>query len=193
MKKRAVISGICGRVCAFCGNTYYRRKHESPARFDRSSVCSNACRINRLRSDPNANGRHKKTQAKLCEHCGEPYNRKKRECLDEFAARRFCSHSCYAKHNSSSQHYAWRGGLRLRPDGYVRATSAGDKYIHRLIMESHIGRPLLKNEVVHHINGDTSDNRVCNLVVLTNSEHRKLHCADQPRGAKGEFVKCLKK
>jgi hypothetical protein len=47
---------------------------------------------------------------------------------------------------------------------------------HQIIMEKHIGRPLKKKEVVHHINGDRFDNRIENLMLLkSNSEHIKLH------------------
>jgi hypothetical protein len=46
---------------------------------------------------------------------------------------------------------------------------------HRLAMENYLGRRLENNEHVHHINGDKVDNRIANLVVLTSSEHAKLH------------------
>lgn len=39
--------------------------------------------------------------------------------------------------------------------------------IHRHIMEFHLGRMLENNEYVYHINGDSRDNRIENLVVIT--------------------------
>jgi hypothetical protein len=45
---------------------------------------------------------------------------------------------------------------------------------HRYLMETHLGRKLLPDEHVHHINGDSFDNRLENLQVLTNAEHQRL-------------------
>ena len=46
---------------------------------------------------------------------------------------------------------------------------------HRYLYEQHLGRKLTRYEVVHHINGDITDNRIENLQLMTLSEHGKLH------------------
>lgn len=42
------------------------------------------------------------------------------------------------------------------------------------LMEEHLGRDLLPNETVNHINRNFTDNRLCNLEILDRSEHAKL-------------------
>lgn len=46
---------------------------------------------------------------------------------------------------------------------------------HRMVMEQHLGRKLLRSEFVHHINGDTHDNRIENLAIMGVEEHTQLH------------------
>lgn len=49
---------------------------------------------------------------------------------------------------------------------------------HRFVMEKHIGRKLNKNEIVHHIDGNKSNNNINNLQIMSKKEHRILHLKD---------------
>lgn len=64
---------------------------------------------------------------------------------------------------------------------YKRTTKNGRQIDeHRKVMEEYLGRKLAFNEHVHHINGDTRDNRIENLVVLSPQEHMIIHKQKYP-------------
>ena len=46
---------------------------------------------------------------------------------------------------------------------------------HRWIMEQTLGRKLDSNEIVHHENENKLDNDIDNLILMSRSEHAKLH------------------
>ena len=47
----------------------------------------------------------------------------------------------------------------------------------RAAAAANIGRPLEHGEVVHHMNGDATDNSPENLLVMPDRQHRQLHMA----------------
>lgn len=49
------------------------------------------------------------------------------------------------------------------------------RHEHRVIAERMLGRPLNSDEIIHHIDCDKRNNCPDNLLVMTQSEHSKLH------------------
>jgi hypothetical protein len=64
--------------------------------------------------------------------------------------------------------------VSVSKNGYFRRNS-DMRFLHQIIAEIELGRSLEKLEVVHHINGNSLDNRSMNLLVLTQAVHAKLH------------------
>lgn len=92
----------------------------------------------------------------------------------------YCSRSCLAK-----VHLAQFAEFRLKPTGklphkYKTMMVDGKQVrIHRHLMEQHLGRKLLRDEHVHHVNGDPKDNRIENLQVLSNGDHQRMELRER--------------
>lgn len=92
------------------------------------------------------------------------------------------------KEKISKSHF--KGGVgakKQRGDGYVaiyfpehpKANKEGLIMEHRLVMECYLGRWLDDDECVHHINHKRNDNRLCNLRLMTKSEHMSMHMRER--------------
>lgn len=72
------------------------------------------------------------------------------------------------------------GEWKVNPSGYVERHGFGKRQLqHRVVMEEHLGRPLLSHENVHHINGDRTDNRLENLELWSTSQPAGQRVADK--------------
>jgi hypothetical protein len=91
--------------------------------------------------------------------------------------RKYCSMECFdtVRHkNLPNYDYPKKEIKRYK----VKKVKGKQIYLHRWVMEKHLGRKLSRSEVVHHINGDPHDNRVENLMVMSQSEHKTLEYSE---------------
>lgn len=81
------------------------------------------------------------------------------------------SQSALERHDRSAKGYRIDGG------GYLEFTRGPHKgqLVHRVFAECALGRPLEKFEVVHHIDGNKTNNNLDNLKVMDSKDHLKLH------------------
>ena len=87
----------------------------------------------------------------------------------------------------------WRGGKR-KNGNYVliyvpeHPHTIGNYVLeHRLVVEKQIGRYLLTNEVVHHIDSNERNNKIKNLMAfINNSAHKRFH--KDPNNVKPEEI-----
>ncbi|MEX0598674.1 MAG: HNH endonuclease signature motif containing protein [Candidatus Paceibacterota bacterium] len=126
----------------------------------------------------------------ICPSCGNACEKIKRDGQKAL----YCSHACYAINRKMRGPYKKK--IISKKYYYIympehpNARGTRKLYIaeHRLIMEKFIGRYLTEEEIVHHINEDTMDNRIENLQLMTASEHNKFHKIKTKRSNDGKFT-----
>lgn len=154
--------------CAICGKQFEVRRCDTRYKNGTVKYCSKACA-----SEANKTGEIKK-----CLHCGKEFYTTRND---------FCSQKCareYKKANYKHKEYMENGYVCLYVNGYNKK---GNVKKHRYLMEQKLGRKLLQNEVVHHINGNKTDNRIENLAVMERGEHSKLHRKEEKENGKHLF------
>lgn len=83
--------------------------------------------------------------------------------------------------NTNNQN--WAGGkcmsggyVKIRDPLNVMRDARGYVWEHRLVMAKHIGRPLHRTEVVHHIDENKCNNDISNLMLFSSqAEHIRHH------------------
>ena len=100
-------------------------------------------------------------------------------CATKVRAKNLCAThlSRYTKYGSPLiTKHAPPGSGHIDKRGYKRISANGKEcFEHRYIMEQYLGRKLTSNEEVHHLDGNKINNNISNLIVLSKSDHAKLH------------------
>lgn len=95
-------------------------------------------------------------------------------CTRDAVSKQYCDlhYRRFLKYGKPTSIRAPRGSGCLDKYGYVRVpnkNTGGQTHHHRVVMEDFIGRPLTREESVHHKNGIRNDNRIENLELWTKS------------------------
>ena len=178
-------------ICSSCGKERWVRLHD--VEQGKSLVCR-SCGYQSSNTHQNKQSSLLEAGAKRASEIGKPvfksrdpwyYPRVCKSCGKDIWQQskdfhRVCKECAYEirKTRSGKSHPNWNGGKYTHGDGYIvvrvlsnspfldMADSKGYCLEHRLVMATYIGRCLLAEEVVHHINGDKKDNSIENLELL---------------------------
>ena len=139
------------KICPVCEKTYHGN----------TLTCGAECGYKYVRM----RNREKDVKCLACE----------KSLLDKKPGTKYCSRSCSSKSYQIKYSKYQNGDKKTHPQGYIYLkVDSKWRLEHRYMIEQSLGRPLHKEERVHHKNGIRSDNRIENLELWA------IHTKDPP-------------
>lgn len=175
------------KLCEGCGVPVTRKGRHKKGHTFCSRDCYLASEFHSLATRQSNERRFPDGKVELtCPHCAQAFYLAPSQTVN----RKFCSRVCmkaYAIEQPVRQ--TARGGYIKVFVGVGTPGALGSGHIleHRWVMQQQMGRPLLKHENVHHLNGDRTDNRLENLELWSKSQPCGQRVVDKIRWAR-EFL-----
>lgn len=134
--------------------------------------------------------RVQKEYSKRCLVCNKLFYKTSNLAWKEWNKNKYCSRQCYwtslkGKKLSQLAYNNLTLATKGKGQGWIHQASGYKIMVHpvtgkritkhRYVLEQHLGRRLNKWEHTHHINHIKTDNRIENLMILSNSEHWYKH------------------
>jgi len=184
----------CGKqesARGFCNSCYIRKKKLGELKNIPLVNSGKLCKISECKKNSLSLGYCAAHYSKFKKY-GDPFGSRKiltgmpcstKDCKGLTVAKGMCA-NCYAlykRYGDPTKRSLWfhkRNKEIVDDKGYIlvyarhheNATRGSRVAKHRLVMSEYLGRPLRKNENVHHINGDRQDNRLENLELWVTSQ-----------------------
>jgi hypothetical protein len=120
----------------------------------------------------------------LCAWCRKPFSKEIQ--LHQRGSGEYCSLGCRVTGGKTKRPHGV-GHSYQRKDGYIAVkVKPGKQYEleHRVMMSLLLGRPLERQEEVHHKDEDRAHNCPGNLEMKPNGEHQRFHNALHPQSTK---------
>lgn len=189
--------------CSWCGKEFEREKGQIHER----NYCGRAC-LGKANAE-----RFRLQSLKNCDSCGKQFeyrgNHKKRnrhyfccaECGYNFREKKiyvpcdWCGKMIYKKRSdvARNKHNFCDPGCYIDFINFEKAGSENQivcgKKVYRILAGMNIGRELVSEDYVHHADGNHGNHAADNLMVMSNSEHSRIHAEQKERDRNGRFVK----
>lgn len=191
------------KKCFKCGKVkdtelFYKHSKMKDGHLNKCiECCKKDCKI--------SNGKYKRT----CVICGKEFNTTLTEI--KRGGGNCCSRKCYYKRfkkivKKGKESPNWNGGRIKTISGYIEvycpehkiSNNRGYVFEHLLVMEKFLGRYIKKEEVVHHIDENKSNNDINNLMLFPTigahiAFHHKLRREKARKDLKEKRYKICKK